>query len=117
MALSLMTPRSKSLFAFVGESMHAYHSPGRDLAFINRRVAAAAAAEHTQMDTRAEDTTATAVAAGVAGIAAAASDPPATKSPGHGRKSQRTLGFDFHPVGASRGGGEEDTPPAKAPRR
>lgn len=116
-ALSLMTPRSKSLFAFVGESTHAYHSPGRDLAFINRRVAAAAAAEHTQRDTRAEDTTATAVAAGVAGIAAAASDPPATKSPGHGRKSQRTLGFDFHPVGASRGGGEEDTPPAKAPRR
>ena len=37
-----LTPRSKSLFAFVGESTHAYQSPGRDLHFINRRVAASA---------------------------------------------------------------------------
>ena len=40
-----MTPGSKSLFAFVGESTHAYASPAQDLAFINQRVAAAAAAD------------------------------------------------------------------------
>ena len=39
---SLMTPRSKSLFAFVGESAHAYQSPAKDLNFINRRMAQSA---------------------------------------------------------------------------
>ena len=43
--LGAMTPGSKSLFAFVGESTHAYASPAQDLAFINQRVAAAAAAD------------------------------------------------------------------------
>ena len=45
-----MTPRSKSLFAFVGESTHAYRSPGRDLQFINRRINDAANADKAETD-------------------------------------------------------------------
>ena len=36
------TPRSKSLYAFLGESTHAYQSPARDLNFINRRISSSA---------------------------------------------------------------------------
>ena len=44
-ASHMMTPRSKSLFAFVGETMHLGSARGgRDLGFINRRLAASARA-------------------------------------------------------------------------
>lgn len=106
-----MTPRSKSLFAFVGESTHAYQSPGRDLGFINQRIAAAAAETN-----KSEDTTITAVEAGVAGIAAAIV-PPVTKSPR--RKSRRSLGseFEFTQEGGARGGGDDAGRPPKAQKR
>jgi retinoblastoma-like protein 1 len=97
-----MTPRSKSLFAFVGESTHAYQSPGRDLQFINQRINDAAKAKKTNEE------------AGVATVAtvAAAIAPPSTS----GRKSTRALAFEDG-SGAPRGGGEEDARPPKAPRR
>ena len=94
-----MTPRSKSLFAFVGESTHAYQSPGRDLQFINQRINDAAKAKKTEE-----------AAHTVAGVAAAIA-PPSTS-----RKSTRALAFGDG-SGAPRGGGEEDARPPKAPRR
>ena len=97
-----MTPRSKSLFAFVGESTHAYQSPGRDLQFINQRINDAAKAKKTNEE---------AGVATVAGVAAAIA-PPSTS----GRKSTRALAFEDG-SGAPRGGGEEDARPPKAPRR
>ena len=98
-----MTPRSKSLFAFVGESTHAYRSPGRDLQFINRRINDAANADKAETDAAISAHT-------VAGVAAAAAPPAARKS------SARTLGFgEAHNV--PRGGGEEDARPPKVPRR
>ena len=36
----LMTPRSRSLYAFVGEPTHAYQSPSKDLSYINGRIKA-----------------------------------------------------------------------------
>ena len=98
-----MTPRSKSLFAFVGESTHAYRSPGRDLQFINRRINDAANADKADSEKAISAHT-------VAGVAAAAAPPAARKS------SARALGFgEAH--GAPRGGGEEDARPPKVPRR
>jgi retinoblastoma-like protein 1 len=97
-----MTPRSKSLFAFVGESTHAYQSPGRDLQFINQRINDAAKAKKTNEE---------AGVATVAGVAAAIA-PPSTS----GRKSTRALAFEDG-SSAPRGGGEEDARPPKAPRR
>mmetsp|Transcript_9363 Transcript_9363/g.34347 ORF Transcript_9363/g.34347 Transcript_9363/m.34347 type:complete len:968 (-) Transcript_9363:165-3068(-) len=37
-ASELMSPRTKSLYAFLGESTHAYQSPSKDLSFINGRI-------------------------------------------------------------------------------
>jgi retinoblastoma-like protein 1 len=98
-----MTPRSKSLFAFVGESTHAYRSPGRDLQFINRRINDAANADKAETEKAISAHT-------VAGVAAAAAPPAARKS------SARALGFG-EARGAPRGGGEEDARPPKVPRR
>ena len=99
-----MTPRSKSLFAFVGESTHAYQSPGRDLQFINQRINDAAKT--------AEAATATGDAApSVAGVAAAVAPPATRKS-----TTRKSLGFGDGD-GAPRGGAEEDTRPPKVPRQ
>ena len=99
-----MTPRSKSLFAFVGESTHAYQSPGKDLQFINQRINDAAKAS--------EAPTATGDAApSVAGIAAAIAPPATRKS-----TTRKSLGFGDGD-NAPRGGGEEDPRPPKVPKR
>ena len=98
-----MTPRSKSLFAFVGESTHAYQSPGKDLQFINQRINDTAKAS--------EAPTATGDAApSVAGIAAAIAPPATRKS-----TTRKSLGFGDGD-NAPRGGGEEDPRPPKVPK-
>ena len=98
-AATQMTPRSKSLFAFVGESAHPYQSPARDLNFINRRVAAAASGS---------------VAGGgggaTSGVAAVAEAVEAAASGG---------GYPIHGVVRPRSSddGDSDAPPAKSARR
>lgn len=66
----LMTPRTRSLYAFVGEPTHAYQSPSKDLNYINSRINSSAGARDVAMS----DSThaAAAVVAASAGTATAA---------------------------------------------
>jgi hypothetical protein len=71
-AAANMTPRSKSLFAFVGESTHAYQSPAKDLSFINRRVALSASHAAPEAAHSNSGSAAAAVASAVGAVAAVA---------------------------------------------
>jgi retinoblastoma-like protein 1 len=97
------TPRSKSLYAFLGESTHAYQSPARDLSFINRRISSSAA--------KAAAANAIAGAGGVAAVACEVAALPKAVT-GHGgmkRDGPPTFDEGLHSPGD---GGK----PPKAPR-
>ena len=97
------TPRSKSLYAFLGESTHAYQSPARDLSFINRRISSSAA--------KAAAANAVAGAGGVAAVAGEVAAMPKAVT-GHGgmkRDGPPTFDEGLHSPGD---GGK----PPKAPR-
>jgi retinoblastoma-like protein 1 len=97
------TPRSKSLYAFLGESTHAYQSPARDLSFINRRISSSAA--------KAAAANAVAGAGGVAAVAGEVAAMPKAVTGGGGMKRDGPPTFDegLHSPGD---GGK----PPKAPR-